>query len=146
MKLAVGYALGLKDLFCSFNFGRLDLTAKKCEELIGNRHKERIAFKVFKYALKLVLDDIIHNSTTFELPTGNKHARIKMKRYEDEKFKKARRNGKWTDVDFLSSNFTGYQMVLQYMSKGVWLEKPIYLDGTNKNLITEYTNVGKQYY
>lgn len=146
MKFATGYTLGLKDMFCNFNIKRLKLSAKTCEELIGNRHKERIVFKVFNYALKLIIDDIINKSITFKLPTGKQSSVIKMKRFEDDEFKKARRNGKWSDVDFLASNFSGNQMVFQYMSRGVWLEKLIYLDKSNKDLITKYTNEGKQYY
>jgi hypothetical protein len=31
-----------------------------------------------------------------------------MKRTEGKKFKKAFKNGKWNDVDFVMSNFSGY--------------------------------------
>jgi hypothetical protein len=31
-----------------------------------------------------------------------------MKRTTDKEFKKAFRNGKWNDVDFIESNFSGY--------------------------------------
>ena len=146
MNFATGYTLGLKDMFCIFDTKRLKLSSKKCEELIGNRHKERIIYKVFKYALKLIINDIINNSVIFRLPTGKQKALIRIKQYEGQDFINARRNGKWADVDFLASNFTGNQMVLQYMSRGVWLEKLIYLDKANKDLITKHTNAGKQYY
>ena len=69
-----------------------------------------------------------------------------MKKYEEEQFIKGRRNGKWKDVDFLASNFSGYQMVMRFMSQGIVREKPIYLDPAHRDLITEYTNNGKQYF
>ena len=146
MKYAMGYTLNLKDLFCNFNVKRLKLSAAKCEEVLKNRHKEIIAFKVMKYCIKLVIEDIIHNNATFHLPTNKKKATIRMKKYEEEQFIKGRRNGKWKDVDFLASNFSGYQMVMRFMSQGIVREKPIYLDPGHRDLITEYTNNGKQYF
>ena len=35
---------------------------------------------------------------------------IQMKRFENDEFKKLFKAGKWRDVDFLTSNFTGYQL------------------------------------
>lgn len=146
MNYATGYALTAGDLFKSFDTKRLKLTAKQCEELIGNRHKEKIAQDVFKYAVKLVLDDIIHKSIKFNLPTGAKTCLLGMKRFKDADFAQARRAGKWRDVDFLASNFTAYQMSLNLMSRGIMREKLVYLDTQNRNIITEYTNEGRQYY
>lgn len=146
MNYATGYALTAKDLFKSFDIGRLNLTAKKCEELLGNRHKERIVHEVFKYAVKLVLDDIIHNNASFSLPTGAKTCILSMRRFKDSEFQQARRAGKWKDVDFLASNFTAYQMNLSLMSGGIIRDKLVYLDNQNKDSITDYTNEGKQYY
>lgn len=146
MNYALGYALNLKELFKSFKIKRLKLKASKCQELIGNRHKEILMDKVMKYSIKLVLDDVIHNNATFHLPTGKRKCSIKMKKFDGEEFARARRNGKWRDVDFLASNFSGYQMIFRFMSGGVFREKPIYLDPEHKNLITEYTNNGKQYF
>lgn len=146
MKYATGYALTVKDLFKNFDVRKLKLSAKECEQLVGNRHKERIAYQVFKYMVKLVLDDIIHNNTTFSLPTGAKTCLLGMARFKNEDFRRARKAGKWKDVDFLESNFTAYQMCLHLMSKGIMRKKLVYLDPTNKNQITKYTNEGKQYY
>ena len=108
MNYATGYALTTKDLFKSFDIRRLKLSAKECEKLLGNRHKERIVHEVFKYAVKLVIDNIIHNNITFNLPTGAKTCMLGMKRFKDCEFKQARQAGKWSDVDFLASNFTAY--------------------------------------
>lgn len=146
MNYATGYALTTKDLFKSFDISRLKLTAKECEELLGNRHKERIVHEVFKYAVKLVIDDIIHNNATFSLPTGAKTCTLGMKRFKDSEFQQARKAGKWRDVDFLASNFTAYQMNLSLMSGGIIRDKLVYLDNQNKDSITQYTNEGKQYY
>ena len=146
MNYALGYAFNIHDMFANFDTSKLDLETKKCEELIGNRHKEVIAKKVFKYAVKLVIDDVINNSARFELPTGGKKSFIAMKKFSGDDFKNARRHGKWKDIDFLNSNFSAYSMIFNYQNHGIFKEKLAYLDNINKDIITENTNAGKQYY
>lgn len=146
MNYAVGYAICLKELFKTFNFKKLKMSSKVCEKIIGSRHKEVLAEQVMKSCIKLVIDDVIDNNATFHLPTRKRTAEIKMRRISDENFAKARRNGKWLDVDFLASNFTGYQMVFRFTQQQIVIEKPIYLDPQNKSRITEHTNNGKQYF
>ena len=61
-------------------------------------------------------------------------------------FKNAFKKGKWNDVDFLISNFTGYQLALAVKSsKRPAKEKTIYVDCKHKDRITELTNEGKRY-
>lgn len=146
MNYALGYAFNIHDMFAGFDTGKLDLDSKTCEEVIGNRHKEAIAKKVFKYAIKLALDDIINNNIRLELPTMGKTAYLGMKRVSGEDFSKARRNGKWRDIDFLASNFTGYNLVLNYKNQEIQREKKVYVDPINKSKITANTNNGMQYY
>lgn len=146
MNYATGYAMNIDELFMSFPTSKMVLTSKACEELIGNRHKENIAKSIFKSAINMVLEDIIENNATFTLPTKSKRAELFMKRFNREEFSKARRNGKWSKVDFLTSNFCAYQIVFKFQSQGVMREKLVYLDSKHRDLITEYTNQGKQYY
>lgn len=146
MNYATGYAMNIDELFLSFPTSKMILTVKACEELIGNRHKESIAKKIFKSSINLVLEDIIENNATFILPTKSRKAELYMKRFNREEFSKARRNGKWSKVDFLTSNFCAYQIVFHFQSQGVMREKLIYLDPEHRDKITNYTNQGKQYY
>lgn len=146
MNYATGYALNIDELFMSFPTCKMILSAKDCEKLIGNRHKETIAKQIFKSAINMVINDIIENNATFILPTKSKRAELFMKRFGREEFSKARRNGKWNKVDFLTSNFCAYQIVFKFQSKGVMREKLIYLDPEHRDKITDYTNKGKQYY
>ena len=77
---------------------------------------------------------------------GRTQAYLYMKRTEGKKFKKAFKNGKWNDVDFIMSNFSGYQLTLEMQSeKRLPREKPIYLSGKDKQRIIDNTNMGKQY-
>jgi len=68
-----------------------------------------------------------------------------MGRFTGEDFAKARRHGKFTDVDFLTSNFSGYQLVLEmfYKDGRPARKKNIYVDKTRKQRITDNVNNGK---
>ena len=69
-----------------------------------------------------------------------------MKKTQGSDFKKAFKRGKWNDIDFLTSNFTGYQLALSVQSpKRPKKEKSIYLGYKHKDRITELTNEGKRY-
>ena len=95
----------------------------------------------------MVVDDIIDNNVHFKLPgLGRTQAYMYMKRTEGKKFKKAFKNGKWNDVDFLTSNFSGYQLALEMQSeKRLPRQKDIYLSAQDKQRIIDHTNAGKQY-
>ena len=69
-----------------------------------------------------------------------------MKKTSGKDFKNAVKRGKWRDVDFLTSNFTGYQLAMSIKSKKrPEKEKLIYLGYKHKDRITELTNEGKRY-
>lgn len=146
MNYATGYALNINEIFKLFPNNKLKMTSKECLENFKTSHREIIVKKIFKYAIELVLNDCIENNVIFELPTTSKKSYITVKRFDGDKFVKARQNGKWSDVDFLNSNFSGYQMVFNYQYRGMQKEKLIYLDNKHKNRLTELTNQGKRYF
>lgn len=130
---------------CAFNQDEMMMNLKK-QKLKSVKNKDLIK-KIARDSIKLVLNDIIDNNVTFQLPTGSRKSDIHMRRIEGKEFVKARQNGKFQDIDFLISNFGGYQMVLNmYDREGRPTRiKPIYLNKEYKNKITNYTNAGKQY-
>lgn len=146
MNYATGYALTASDLFMNFSGKRMKMTAKECEAILKNRHKDIIAKRVFREAVRMVVDDIIENGNTFLLPTRSRKASMYMKKFKGEDFTRLRKFGKWKKVDFYESLFSGYQMYLRYSIGGMDKEKPIYLDPTRRDRIDELTNEGKQYY
>lgn len=142
MNYALGHAFNLKHLFEKFNLKRLKLTCKDCLEHTGyNRHRDALAKQIFKDSVKLVLNDIIDNNVTFIFP--NSLAKIHMQKTEGDDFVHARQCGKWQDVDFIASFYTGYELALTLKDTRV---KPIYVGKEMKDRITKYTNEGKQYY
>lgn len=135
MNYAIGAAINLKELFVNVYKKHLKAKGRKCD----------LAIKVFKECMKVIINDCIDNNVTFKLPTGKIESYIYVKRYSGEEFKKLRQLGKWKDVDFLSSLFSGNQLVLEMKRRGRERIKPIYLNKELKNKLTEYTNQGKQY-
>ena len=136
----MNYAVG-----CAFNQDEIMINFKK-QKLKTVKNKELIK-KIARDSIKLVLNDIIDNNVTFQLPTGSRKADIHIRRIDGKEFVRARQNGKFQDVDFLSSNFSGNQLVLNmYDREGKPTRiKPIYLNKKYKDKLTNYTNQGKQY-
>lgn len=145
MNYATGAAFNLREMFMNFNTKKMKMSCEECKQLTGDAHRDKLAQKIFKECYKLVLNDIIDNNITFHLPTGSHKSYIHMKRTQGEDFKKARRNGKWGDVDFIASFFSGYQLALTMGGRRTPRTKLIYVDKNLKNKITQNTNAGKSY-
>ena len=117
---------------------------------VKNRYKDRknLAAKIFDDCFYEILLDIINNNVTFVLPLrfGN-YGEISMKQIADEDFKQAYRRGKFNNIDFVLSQFTGNKLVYRYMKHNKeTMEKPIYVDKYLKKLIDQYTEEAKVYY
>ena len=146
MNYALGYALNVEELFSAFPKKKLKMTSKQCEATVHNRNKLDVASKIFIRHVQQVIKDIIENSATFKLPTGAKQSEIYVKKFQEDDFVQCRQNGKFSDVNFILSNFTGHQLAFLYQYGGVFKEKLIYLDSKNKQRLTDLTNKGKAYY
>lgn len=149
MNYATGCAFNLDEMLLNLDKSKLTMTSDLCERINGDRHKNTLIKQICLEGMKLVLDDIIENNVTFELPTGSaRKTQLRMGRFTDEEFAKVRRRGKFADVDFLTSNFSGYQILLEmfYKSGRPPRTKKVYVDKTRRDRITEHTNNGKQYY
>lgn len=146
-KYATGHAFSLRDIFINFPTEKLDMTTEQCKKVYSDGGKKDFAASIFAKSVQMVVNDIIDNNTYFKFPTlGRTQAYLGMKRTEGNKFKKAFKNGKWRDIDFITSNFTGYQLMLEMKSeKRLPREKPIYLSRKDKQKIIDNTNEGKQY-
>lgn len=143
---ATGCAFNISDLFINFPFKKLKITCKKCKEINNDEHRNMLVQKIFKENFKLIINDIIDNNVTFELPTGSRKCDIHMQTIYGEEFKRLRRAGKWKNVDFLKSLFTGNQLGLfMYSPKRPPRVKNIYLNKELRDKIDENTNNEKTY-
>lgn len=143
----MGHSFTCHDIFMNFPVRKLKMTPEQCKKAYSDGSKRDLAASIWMSSVRLIIDDIIENNTQFKLPgMGRTQSYIQMKRTEGDDFKKAFRRGKWRDVDFIASNFCGYQLQFVMESKKrTRREKPIYLATRDKDKITEYTNQGKQY-
>ena len=142
---ATGYAFNLAELFENFDSKRLSISSSKCIETLGYVKKREIVFQVFLYAMKLILLDIIQNNVTFKFPT-KRECYLNIVRTSGDDFKRARRNGKWLDVDYLKSDFSGNQMQFMFIANEREIKKPVYLSKNLRDIITENTNNRMNYY
>lgn len=93
----------------NFPFKKLKINCKECEKINGNRHRDALVKQIFRDNVNMVLNDIIENNVTFELPlNGLVKCDMHMDRVTGEDFQNLRRAGKWKDVDFLKSMFSAY--------------------------------------
>lgn len=143
----MGHCFTGKDLFDNFPVNKLKMSKKQCIATYPDGNKRDLAASIFTRSVQMVVDDIIDNNIDFKFPTlGKTQAYLRMKRTNGKQFKKAFKNGKWNDVDFLTSNFSGYQISLDMESKKrTSRQKDIYLSPKDRDRITENTNLGKQY-
>ena len=104
---------------------------------------------VFTYFIYQVVLDIIENNVTFEFPLkGRARAEFYVKVFQGEDFQRLYKAGKWPDIDFLNSEFTGYQIYFRYKTKnGQEKEKPVYISHKNaRDIFHQKINEGKKYY
>lgn len=136
---ATSYALTAEQLY--INFPASKYIRKDLAQRSGFR---RLLGAILRYFFFLVLNDIIDNNVTLKLPPGT-GAYVEMVPVSGDDFTKARQNGAFRDVDFLTSNFTGYQLYLRYNNRyGHW-KKRIYVSSKMRDKITANTNAGKHY-
>lgn len=142
---ATGYAFNVTELFENFNNKRLSISSSDLKKTVGYQDKDELVLQIFLYAIKVILLDIIQNNVTFKFPT-KRECYLNIVRTSGEEFKQARRNGKWLDVDYLKSDFSGNQMQFMFIANEREIKKPVYLSNNLKDIITENTNNGMVYY
>lgn len=145
--LAIGYACNLNDIFVRFPYEKCKFLVEKYKTKLEQRKKIK---QIFRTSVDVILKDIIDNNSTFKLPSlGYKGGEIYIESIKGSEFEEARKNGKFKDIDFLESLFTGHQMYLHVHGKrDNFLSRrkfPIYLGSNYKKIITDNTNQGKQY-
>ena len=144
---ALGWACNLNDIFVRFPY-------EKCKSLIENirvKHlMKRKVKQVFRAGIDAVLNDIVENNATFVLPKlGYYGGEIHMEPIKGKEFERLKAKGKFKNIDFLETMFTGYQMYLYLNGKrDNFLHRrkfPIYMGRFYRDKLTKYTNEGKNY-
>lgn len=145
MNYALGCSFGIKDIFEKFKWEKLHFSCNDVYEIIKDYHRQVLVYKIFKDHVQEVLEDIVENNIIFQLPTGAKRSEIRMKVVEGKQFKIARRNGRFRNVDFLSSLYKAFNLALFMYGSGRTRIKDIYVTKELKDKILEKTNQGFNY-
>lgn len=146
MNYALGCAFTLGEMLINFPYKKLQITCKDCKAITGDNHRDLLVKRVFKESIKLVIEDIIENNVTFWLPlTGDKKCNMHMKRVSGEEFKNLRKGGKWKNIDFTKSMFSGYEIRFFMLGKRTPRVKTIYINKSYRERIAQRTNEGVQY-
>lgn len=147
MKFALGWACNLNDIFVRFPYEKYKTLSKNYRTAV-----ERLALikRIFTAALQLILDDIIDNNVQFKIQgIGYQQGEIHFERISGDEFIKQRKAGKFKNIDFLESVFTGYQLCLYIKGKRdtVFAKKkiPIYFSKKYRDKLAKNVNSGKQY-
>jgi hypothetical protein len=140
MNWATGYGFTPKEIFIRFKNKYITTH----HTLLDDFNKKKVAAKVFLYSAWLIINDIIDNNVTFQLPT-QKPSYLEMGVVSGDEFVRARQAGAFEEIDFLASNFRGYKMQFRRESKNGTFIKPIYVNKKVKDRIIEHTNNGKLY-
>ena len=146
-KFAMGHTFSAQEIFHNFPIKNLQIDYDSVKKIYSDGDKRSLSSSIFTKGMQLIIEDIIENNVHFLLPNlGTNEAYLYMNKVSGNNFRKAFKNGKWRDVDFLTSNFTGYQLALKVKSpRRPEKIKSIYLGYKHKDRITELTNDGKRY-
>lgn len=145
--IATGWACNLNNVFVRFPYEKYKSLITKWKTFSERR---KLVKQVFREGLHLILNDLIENNVTFKLPSlGVQGGEIHFEAISGEEFERVRKKGKFKDIDFLESLFTGYQLYLyMHTRRDNFLsakKTPIYISGEFKRKLIEYTNNGKTY-
>lgn len=139
---ATGCAFNSRDIFNNFNIKRVKIP--RCYSKGTTRRA--VMAQVFRACITLVIEDVIEKDITFWLPlVGKNKGCIHMRRLCGRAFQKARQVGGYDDIDILTSNFSGFYIMLEMFGKDMPSEIRVYTSIARKKKISEYVNKGRQY-
>jgi hypothetical protein len=99
----------------------------------------------FKYCFGLIINRILDEKVRFKIPATTE-AYIDFEIVSGDKFIKHRQNGRFSEIDFIESDFTGYALTYYFKAKAYQKSVPIYLAGELKQRFLNNINTGTKYY
>lgn len=109
-----------------------------------NSYEDSIA-EPFKHCFALIINKMLDDKIRFKIPV-NSEAYIDFEIVNGDKFIEHRQNGRFSEVDFVESDFTGYFLNYYFKAKAYQKVIPIYLGGEMKSKFLKGVNSGVKYY
>lgn len=146
MRMLFNHGLTAGELYTNVPDKILDLTRSeviRATRWEGTSHGDNIGL-VFKYCMSLVFHKMLDERLRFKIP--EKTAYIDFEISSGDKFISDRQDGRFSEIDFIESDFTGYFMRYYYDTKSYQKSTPIYLGGVLKKKFLNNINSGIKYY
>lgn len=99
----------------------------------------------FKYCFGLMLNKVLDEKVRFRIPYAHE-AYIDFEIVTDDDFVKHRQNGRFQNIDFVESDFTGYALRYYFKTRSYQKSYPVYLGGDLKKKFLKNINSGVNYY
>ena len=100
----------------------------------------------FKYAINVILNKVIKKKKRFKSPVKD-ISYIDFEIVQNDKFELHRQKGRFQNIDFIESDFTGYMLRYYYKGKNDQIKNhPIHLGGELKQKFIDNINSGEKYY
>lgn len=99
----------------------------------------------FKYCFALILNRMLDEKVRFIIPSVSE-AYLDFEIVQGDKFEEHRGRGRFAEIDFIESDFTGYALRYYFKAKAYQKSYPIYLGSDLKKKFLNNINSGIKYY
>lgn len=101
------------------------------------------AVRLFRDAVKMMINDVINNSAQVEIPIQGSRAFVGIKTIDKDEFKERYANGEFKDIDYNMTDYKTYEIVLR--EDGFADEYKIRLDKSTNKRFKRKINEGFPY-
>jgi len=146
MRMLFNHGLTAEELFTNTPKSTIDRKWRWFIDRYGSTasYEDAIAAP-FKYTIGLILHYVLDNKTRFIIPNVPE-SYIDFEIVTGEIFEKQRQDGRFGEIDFIESDFTGYALRYHYKTKAYQKAYPIYMGGELKQKFLTGINSGIKYY
>lgn len=110
----------------------------------GSRNLSDSLGQIFDYTFKVIFEVMLNEKKRFKIPFHDAYFDFEIVLEND--FMKQRQNGRFQEIDFIGSDFTGYGIKYFYRAKSYHKEFKVYLGGNFKKIFLEKINNGERFY
>jgi hypothetical protein len=108
-------------------------------------NKEAAYGSILAYGLGVIIYTMIESRRRFVFPS-NRNTYLDFKASVEDEFESNRQNGRFQDIDFINSDFTGYDLRAYSNIKGIVKNQKISVGGYLHQRLVEATNEGDKFF